>query len=67
MNASGEFSQRRSQQQVKWMWSIFEDRTKARLRNDPAIRAEVTTTETAVAEGRVTPALGASHIAELLR
>jgi LAO/AO transport system kinase len=67
MSASGEFTLRRSQQQVKWMWSIFEDRTKARLRNDPAIRAEVTTTETAVAEGRVTPALAANQIAELLR
>lgn len=67
MNASGEFTQRRSQQQVKWMWSMFEDRIKARLRNDPAIRAKVKATEAAVAEGRVTPALGASQIAELLR
>lgn len=67
MNASGEFAQRRSRQQVKWMWSMFEDRVKARLRNDPAIRAKVKATEAAVSDGRVTPALGASQIAELLR
>lgn len=67
MNASGEFAQRRSRQQVKWMWSMFEDHIKARLRNDPAIRAKVKATEAAVSGGRVTPALGASQIAELLR
>jgi LAO/AO transport system kinase len=67
MNASGEFTQRRSQQQVKWMWSMFEDRMTTRLRNDSSIRAKVKATETAVAEGRLTPGLGASQIAELLR
>jgi LAO/AO transport system kinase len=67
MNASGEFAQRRSQQQVKWMWSMFEDRMRARLRNDPAIRTKVKETEAAVADGRVTPALAADRIAELLR
>ena len=67
MNASGEFAQRRSRQQVKWMWSMFEDHIKARLPNDPAIRAKVKATEAAVSGGRVTPALGASQIAELLR
>lgn len=67
MNASGEFTQRRSQQLVKWMWSMFEDRMTTRLRNDASVRAKVKATETAVAEGRVTPGLGASQIAELLR
>jgi LAO/AO transport system kinase len=67
MNASGEFARRRSQQQVKWMWSMFEDRMKARLRRDAAIRAKVKATEAAVADGRVTPALAADQIAELLR
>ncbi len=67
MNASGEFTQRRRQQQVKWMWSMFEDRMTTRLRNDASVRAKVKATEAAVAEGRVTPGLGASQIAELLR
>ncbi|GAB1715644.1 MAG: methylmalonyl-CoA mutase metallochaperone MeaB [Nitrobacter sp.] len=67
MQASGEFAARRSQQQVKWMWSMFEDRMKARLRGDAAIRAKVRAIEAEVAEGRVTPALAADQIAELLR
>jgi len=67
MQASGDFAARRRQQQVKWMWSMLEDRLKARLRADPAIRAKVKTTEAAVADGRVTPALAAEQIAEMLR
>jgi len=67
MNASGEFAKRRSEQQVKWMWSMFEERMMARLRSDPAIRARVKRIETDVAAGRVTPALAAEQIADLLR
>jgi LAO/AO transport system kinase len=62
----GEFDARRREQQVKWMWTMLEDRWKARLKSDPAIRAKVKSTEAAVAEGRVTPAIGADQIAELL-
>jgi LAO/AO transport system kinase len=67
MNASGDFTARRSQQQVKWMWAMLEDRMKARLRSDPAIRAKVKQLEARVADGRITPALAAEQIAELLR
>jgi LAO/AO transport system kinase len=67
MNASGEFAARRRQQQVKWMWSMLEQRMTARLRADPAIRAKVRKTEAEVAEGRITPAVAAAQIAELLR
>ncbi len=35
MNASGDFAARRRQQQVKWMWSMLEQRMMARLRADP--------------------------------
>ncbi len=66
MNASGDLAKRRRAQQVKWMWSMLEDRLKARLRADPTVRAEVKHTEAAVAEGQVTPAIGADTIARLL-
>ena len=66
MNASGEFAERRRQQQVKWMWSMLEQRMMARLRSEPAIRARVKKIEAEVAEGRVTPALAADQIAEML-
>lgn len=67
MNASGEFIARRRLQQVKWMWTMLEQRMLARLRADPAIRARVKLIEAEVAEGRVTPALAAERIAEMLR
>jgi len=67
MNASGEFAARRSEQQVKWMWSMFEDRMKARLRSDATIRAKVKQIETRVGNGSTSPALAAEQIADLLR
>ncbi|MCB1412938.1 MAG: methylmalonyl Co-A mutase-associated GTPase MeaB [Xanthobacteraceae bacterium] len=67
MNASGEFARRRSAQQVKWMWAMFEDRLKARLRSDPAVRARVKQIEARVADGRTSPALAADQITEMLR
>jgi LAO/AO transport system kinase len=66
MQTSCDFAARRRQQQVKWMWSMLETRTMARLRADPAIRSKVKATEAAVADGRITPALGAEQIAEML-
>src|ERR1700712_1166264 len=67
MNASGEFAARRRQQQIKWMWSMLEQRMMARLRADPAIRARVKKVETEVADGRITPGLAAEQIADMLR
>lgn len=66
MIASGDFETRRRQQQVKWMWTILEDRLHARLRSDPAIRARVKQTETAVANGEMTPTIAAETVAALL-
>lgn len=66
MNASGDFGARRREQQVKWMWAMLEDRLKARLRSDPAVRAKVKQTEAAVADGRMTPAVAADTVAALL-
>jgi LAO/AO transport system kinase len=67
MNASGEFAARRREQQVKWMWSMLEQRMMARLRSDATIRTKVKKTEAEVADGRITPALAAEQIAEMLR
>jgi LAO/AO transport system kinase len=67
MNASGEFEARRRDQQVKWMWSMFEQLTMARLRADASVRAKVKRIETEVAAGRISPALAAEQIAEMLR
>jgi LAO/AO transport system kinase len=66
MNASGEFAARRRQQQVKWMWSMLEQRMMARLRADASMRAKVKKIEAEVADGRITPAVAAGQIAEML-
>ena len=66
MSASGEFAERRRQQQVKWMWTLLEQRMMARLRSDPVIRAKVKKIETEVADGRLTPTLAAERIAAML-
>jgi LAO/AO transport system kinase len=67
MKACGEFAARRREQQVKWMWSMLEQRMLARLRSEPSIRAKVKKIEAEVAEGHVTPALAAEQIAGMLK
>ena len=66
MQASGDFEARRRDQQVKWMWAMLEDRLKARLRSDPSVRSKVKQAEAAVADGRMTPAIGADTVVALL-
>jgi LAO/AO transport system kinase len=66
MTASGELAERRREQQVKWMWTMLEERLTARLRNDPAVRAKVKQAETAVAAGKLAPTLAVEEIAQLL-
>jgi GTPase len=67
MNASGEFATRRQEQQVKWMWSMLEQRMMARLRADASVRAKVKRIEVEVTGGRISPALAAEQIGEMLR
>jgi LAO/AO transport system kinase len=66
MNASGDFAARRREQQVKWMWSMLEQRMLSRLRADASTRARVKKIESEVADGRLTPAVAAEQIMELL-
>ena len=66
MNASGEFAARRREQQVKWMWSMLEQRMLARLRSEASVRAKVKKIEAEVADGHLTPALAAEEIMGLL-
>ena len=66
MTASGDFARRRREQQVKWMWTMLEQRMLAQLRGNAGIRAKVRAIETQVADGRLTPAVAAEQIADLL-
>jgi LAO/AO transport system kinase len=67
MSECGEFATRRREQQVKWMWSMLEQRMLARLRSEPSMRAKVRRIESEVADGHVTPSLAAEQIAEMLK
>src|SRR5215510_12062363 len=66
LEASGELSERRREQQVKWMWTMIEERLIGRLKSDPAIRARLPELEAAVAAGRLSPAVAAEEIAQTL-
>ena len=66
MTASGELAARRREQQVKWMWTMLEERLTARLRSDPAVRGKLRQAEAAVAAGKLAPTLAVEEIAQLL-
>jgi LAO/AO transport system kinase len=63
---SGALAEKRRAQQVRWMWTLIEERVRERLATDSAIKARIPALEKAVAEGRLPPALAADEIAALL-
>jgi LAO/AO transport system kinase len=66
LTATGEFAARRRQQRVKWMWSMPEQRVVARLHADRSLKAKLKQIESAVADGRLSPALAVERTAGLL-
>ena len=58
LTASGELAARRREQQVKWMWSMLEDRFHLRLKTDAKVRARMPAIEKAVADGTLRRAGG---------
>ena len=63
---TGELAQLRRKQQVKWLWSMLEDRVFSRLRTDAALRAKLPQIEAAVADGTLSPTLAVDEIATVL-
>jgi LAO/AO transport system kinase len=49
------------------MWTLIDERFRARLRSDAAIRSRLRSLEVAVAAGKLPPALAADEIADLLK
>ncbi|WP_376988367.1 methylmalonyl Co-A mutase-associated GTPase MeaB [Bosea sp. R86505] len=64
--AKGLIADKRHRQDVKWMWAMVEDRLKAKLRDDPALKAATPALEAAVAAGTLAPTLAADDIAQAL-
>ena len=66
LTASGELAARRGAQQVKWMWSMLEERLYAPLQSDRAVKAALPKIESDVAAGRLAPASAVERIVEML-
>ncbi len=66
MTKSGERTVLRREQQVKWMWSMLNDRVLARLKSDAGLRARLPALEAAVAEGRLSPPLAVTEIIDAM-
>jgi LAO/AO transport system kinase len=66
LTASGELGARRGEQQVKWMWTMLEERLFEPLRSDRALKAALPRIEADVAAGRLAPATAVENIAGLL-
>jgi LAO/AO transport system kinase len=66
LTASGELAARRGEQQVKWMWTMLEERLFAPLRSDRTLKAALPRIEADVAAGRLAPATAVEKIAEML-
>jgi LAO/AO transport system kinase len=66
LTASSELAARRGEQQVKWMWSMLEERLFAPLRSDRALKAALPRIEADVADGRLAPNAAVELIADML-
>jgi LAO/AO transport system kinase len=66
LTESGELARRRGEQQVKWMWTMLEERLFAPLRSDRAVKAELPKIEAEVSAGRLAPAAAVEKIAAIL-
>jgi LAO/AO transport system kinase len=66
MQSAGEFDARRRGQQVRWMWTMLEERLMRRLHDDTAIAQRLPALEAAVAKGDLAPGLAVEEIATAL-
>jgi len=64
--ACGELQARRGEQQVKWMWTMLEERLFEPLRSDRALKSALPRIEAEVAAGKLAPASAVEKIAAML-
>jgi len=67
MTGSGEFDEKRQNQQVRWMWSLLENSLMARLRDHKNADAQFEAAERDVRSGKVTAATAAEGLLRLLK
>jgi LAO/AO transport system kinase len=66
LTASSELAARRGEQQVKWMWTMLEERLFEPLRSDRALKSGLPRIEADVAAGRLAAAEAAERLAAML-
>ena len=66
LTESGELKARRGEQQVKWMWTMLEERLFEPLRSDRALKSALPRIEADVAAGRLAPSAAVEKIAVML-
>ena len=67
LTASGELAARRGEQQVKWMWTMLEERLFAPVRTDRTVKSALPRIEAEVAAGKTAPATAVEQIAAMLK
>jgi LAO/AO transport system kinase len=66
LTVSGEIAARRREQQVKWMWTMLDDFWRARIAEEPKLRAKLPQIEAAVAAGELSPARAVEELVAAL-
>ena len=62
LSATGEFTEKRRHQQVRWMWSMIGDRLMDGFRGDPAVAARLDAVSAQVEGGRVAASVAADEL-----
>ena len=64
LSATGEFTEKRRHQQVRWMWSMIGDRLMDGFRADPEVAARLDAVSARVEDGRVAASVAADELIE---
>lgn len=67
LTETGELQARRQEQQVRWMWSLLDERLRDDLRSDPAVAARLRDLEARVRNGMVTATAAVEELWGLYR
>ncbi len=67
LDETGELAERRRDQQVRWMWSLLDDRLRRDLRTASAVRESVEALVGSVRDGTTTPTVAAEKLWQLYR
>jgi LAO/AO transport system kinase len=65
LEATGQFTVRRSAQARDWMWSEVNDSLVAALQGDPEVRKQIPALEAAASEGKIPPTIAARQLLDI--